>query len=54
MTASDLITFYDQIFNNNNKCPIQTERSDQWSFKLLRRPDDGYCLVETCHQCSVF
>jgi hypothetical protein len=21
--------FYDQVFNNNDKCPIQTEHSDQ-------------------------
>jgi hypothetical protein len=55
MIASTLITFYDQGFNNNNnKCPIQTERSDQWSFECLRRPDNGYCLAETCRQCSVF
>jgi hypothetical protein len=55
MTASILTTFYDQVFNNNsNKCPIQTERSDQWSFERLRRPDDGYCLAETCRQCGVF
>jgi hypothetical protein len=45
--ASTLITFYDQGFNNDNKCPIQTERSHQWSFECLRRPDD-YCLAETC------
>jgi hypothetical protein len=53
MTASILTTFYEQVFNNN-KCPIQTERSAQWSFERLRRPDDGYCLAETCGQCSVF
>jgi hypothetical protein len=53
MTASILTTFYDQIFNNN-KYPIQTERSDQWSSECLRRPDDGYCLAETCRQCNVF
>jgi hypothetical protein len=54
MTASILTTFYDQDFDNNNKCPVQTERSDQWSFERLRRPDDGYCLAETRRQCSVF
>jgi hypothetical protein len=43
LTASTLTTFYDQVFNNNNnKCHIQTERSDEWSFERLRRPDDGY------------
>jgi hypothetical protein len=54
MPDSILTTFYDQFFNNNNKCPIETERDDQWSFERLRRHDNGYCLAETCHQCSVF
>jgi hypothetical protein len=54
MTASILTIFYDQVFNNNDKCPIQTERSDQWTFECLRRLDDGCCLAETCRQRSVF
>jgi hypothetical protein len=29
MTANILTTFYDQVFNNNNKCPIQTEPCNQ-------------------------
>jgi hypothetical protein len=53
MTASILTTIYDQVVNNNN-CPMQTERSDQWSFERLRSPDDGCCLAETRRQCSVF
>jgi hypothetical protein len=31
MTANILTTIYNQVFNNN-KCPIQAERSDQWTF----------------------
>jgi hypothetical protein len=34
MTVSILTTFYDKVFKNN-KCPIQTERSDQWTFERL-------------------
>jgi hypothetical protein len=33
MTASILTTFYDQVLNNT-KCPIQTERSDQWTLNV--------------------
>jgi hypothetical protein len=45
MTASILTTFYEQVFNNN-KCPTQTERSDQRSFERLLRPDYGYCFSQ--------